>query len=398
MTTAQITADANRYDAVWGSFNPAPWRSANPSALVGRYYIPEEDNMLISGHDINWWLANHPDWILYACDSNGNPTKDYAYTPGDGFADVPLDMHNPAVVQYQQQQSLLPYAVANNYNALSIDEVIFRDIMEGGNPKLGQTVKTGEYGCGIYQGSTFVKRYTGPTDPQWTVDLLNWIKTLRTTLKTNPTYAPKNIALMVNHPVGSTTDPNENTLISNIDVVLDETGFSDYGNYQGQQYSRLFAATVQYMQWAQSHAVGIVIIDKFAADTYTVTPLQLEYSMATYAMGDQRGADLFVVGNNGPGYGYGAEQYYSQYATTLGSPCGPYYGGASYDPSNPAIYYRRYVRGMVVVNSGSLPQASETATLLNHTYKDIFGRAVTNPLTVNSNDAYVLTTTSNGCS
>jgi hypothetical protein len=73
------------------------------------------------------------------------------------------------------------------------------------------------------------------------------------------------------------------------------------------------------------------------------------------------------------------------------------YGGASYDVNNPQMYYRRFAGGLVVVNSGSLPRASETATLpANHTYTDIEGRAVTNPLTVNSNDSYVMTTT-NGC-
>jgi hypothetical protein len=52
---------------------------------------------------------------------------------------------------------------------------------------------------------------------------------------------------------------------------------------------------------------------------------------------------------------------------------------------------------MVVVNSGSLTRPSEIAHLpTNHVYQDVFGRVVTNPLIVNSADAYVMTTT-NGC-
>src|SRR5579862_500810 len=94
MSSSQISADASRYDMVWGSFNPGPWRSANSAALVGRYYIPEEDNSLLSGHTLAWWQQNHPDWMLYACTSSGTPTQDLAYVPGVGFNDVVLDIHN----------------------------------------------------------------------------------------------------------------------------------------------------------------------------------------------------------------------------------------------------------------------------------------------------------------
>lgn len=396
MSASEITADASRYDMVWASFDPAPWRSSNPQALVGRYYIPEEDNSLISGHTLSWWQANHPDWMLYACDSSGNPTNDLAYVPGVGFPDVVLDIHNPAVVDYQLKTSLLPYVVAHNYNAVSIDEVLFRNVLVGGNPKFGQTIKSGEYGCGIYQNGTFVKRYTGPTDPAWTGDMLNWVKTLRSIVKSDTAFSSYKIAVVVNHPIGSTSDPNELALIQNIDAILDESGFSDYGNYQLATASHVFLTTYNYMRWVQAHAVAIQIIDKFATEQ-TVTPDQLEYSIGTYLMGAGKGADLFVVGKNGAGYGYGAEQWHPEYATALGSECADMYGGASYDANNPQIYYRRYVRGLVVLNSGSLPRTSETATLPNHPYKDIEGRPVTNPLTVASNDAWVMTTTQDGC-
>ncbi|HUN29901.1 MAG TPA: hypothetical protein VMV65_08835, partial [Alphaproteobacteria bacterium] len=63
MSASQITSDAGRYDLVWGSFDPQPWRAANPQALVSRYYIIEEDNTLTSGHNLQWWQQNHPDWI-----------------------------------------------------------------------------------------------------------------------------------------------------------------------------------------------------------------------------------------------------------------------------------------------------------------------------------------------
>jgi len=139
--------------------------------------------------------------------------------------------------------------------------------------------------------------------------------------------------------------------------------------------------------------VATLIIDKFTQDKGTITSNHLEYAMATYLMGNEQGAALFASPNDG----YGLEQYHPEYSTAIGAPCGDYYGGATYDSANPQIYYRKFANALIVVNSGSLPRASEVAKLPSgHSYKDLEGRSVTNPLTVASNDAYVLLTTS-GC-
>lgn len=388
MSASQIEADAGRYDAVWGSFDPGPWRSSNPAALVSRYYIPEEDNELISGHDLQWWQQNHPDWILYACTANGTPTHDIAYTPGDGFPDVPLDLHNPSVVNYQIEQSLLPYVEANGYNAVAIDQLAFTDIMKGGNPELGQTETSGEYGCGIWNADgSFTTVYQSPSDPQWATDMLNWMAQLRSATSS------AGVAVMVNH-AGNPSDPNEQALMHDVDVVLDETGFSDYGNYVG--LSSYFMTMYRYMEWVQSQGIGFIDVDRYAFSNETSPSSdQIEYSIATYLMADEGDADLYVNADNGPGYGYGSEQYHQEYATPIGTPCDAMYGGSSYDASTPQLYYRRFSGGMVIVNAGS--SGAENAMLpANHEYVDIEGRPVSNPLTVNPADAYVLTTT-NGC-
>jgi hypothetical protein len=394
MSSSQIEADASRYDLVWASFPPSPqlWRQYDPQAPISRYYIPEEDNILISGHDLQWWEQNHPDWILYACESNGTPTHNFAYTPDDGFADVPLDIHNPSVVQYQLQ-TLIPYAQQNDYNAIALDEIIFEDVMEGGNPELGQTVQAGEYGCGIWNDNgTFTTVYSGPNDPTWTSDILNWVESAK------QAASAAGLSVIINHPPGDLDDPNEEALMQNVNATVDEAGFSDYGNYTNQDEAALFGATYRYMEWVQKQGVAIVDIDRFASDGPTITSDHLEYSIATYLMANEGNADLFALGGNGTGYGYGAEQYHPEYATQIGPPCSAMYGGPTYSTTSPQIYYRRFENGMVVVNSGSMPVPSEDATLpSDHVYQDIEGRPVTNPLVVDSNDAYVLTTNGNGC-
>ncbi|MEO9263004.1 MAG: hypothetical protein ABI282_02855 [Candidatus Baltobacteraceae bacterium] len=391
MPSSQIIADAYRYAAVWSSFNPLPWYQGNPRTQISRYYVPPEDSNLISGNNLAWWKANHPDWILYTCDTNNNPTTQIAYVPGIGFPDVPLDIHNPLVIQYQLQQSLIPYLIANHYEAAAFDQINFNNILVGGNPELGQSIIPGYYACGVYQNGTFVRRYASKSDPQYGVDMLNWLRTARSLLNAS------HLEIFVNHTVQSQSDPNEIALLSLVDMEMVEPGFSDYGFYQRQGNAGVFLVTVNWMKWLQSHNVAIGIIDKFDQGQTFVSPLELEYSIATYLMGEEQGAYLFTAPDNCTQpcttYGYGTEQWHQEYTASIGTPCKEMYGGATYDPRNPQIWYRRFSGGISVVNSGSLPIPSETATLpTNHTYVDLEGRAITNPLTVASNDAYVLLT------
>jgi hypothetical protein len=386
ITTAEIGGLPNHFGIIWGSFAPGPWRAADPAALVSRYYILAEDAENISRHTLAWWEANHPTWILYACTPGGAGTKELAYTPGSGFPDVPLDIHNPEVVSYQVE-SLANYAIAHDYNALAIDEVLLYNVLEGGNPNLGQHVISGYFGCGIWEGSTFVKRYSSKTDSRWATDVLNWIHTAHTILTTNATIAPHHLSLIINHPAAALS-ANEENLIANVNVVQNETGFTDYGNYTQAIHNGLFNATVNYMHYAQQHSVGLMTIQKFEQSS-ALTASQKEYAIGTYLMGSEQASDLDMTLST-----YSSQPLYSEYNTNIGAPCGEMTNGGS---TAPAIWMRRYANALVVVNSGSLPRTSEVAHLpTGHTYRDIEGRAVTNPLTVHSSDAYIMLTT-NGC-
>jgi hypothetical protein len=391
MTASQIEADAHRYGLVWGSGHPYAWDAGNPGALVSAYMVMENDPY-VSGHTLKWWQTNHPNWILYGCDSTGNPTHELAYAES-AMPDVPLDIHNPSVVNYQIRQVMGPYAIAHGFNALAIDQFDFYNFMEAGNPEFGEKVYSGYYACGIWNNGSFVRRYYGSKDPAWTSDSLAWMKSARSILKTDATLAPHHLSLVVNHPFGYVGNPNEQELIGSVDAIEDEVGFANYGYYQQEADAGLFKTTVDYMRAAQKAGVATLIIDKFTQDKNTITPGHLEYAIATYLMGNEQGAALFAS----PGNGYGDDQFHPEYSTDVGAPCGDYYGGPSYDPADPRIYYRKFASALIVVNSGSLPRTSEMAHLpRGHTYRDLEGRSVSNPLTVRSNDAYVLLTNS-GC-
>lgn len=404
LTTAQIDAEAPHYDSIWGSFSPRTWNGANPGMIVSRYYLPNEDQMLISGHDLSWWQSNHPDWILYGCDANGNPTHNLAWGT-TRFSDVPLDIHNPQVVDYQIRQSLGPYMIANGYNAVAIDNVDFINYLESPNPILGEgSAQPGWYGCGIWEGSTFVYRYGGPgisdhdvADPAFIADMLNWIATARHVFATDPTLAPYHFKIIVNHSFYGSPDANEQALLANVDAELDENGFTHYGKYILSGASSQFNHMVAWMEYLQQHHVAALVSDYFCLsgvspstgakctnDPSTLTAAQVDWALSTYSISNEGGADVYISPNSGS-----SPSYRNEYATALGAPCGAF-------TQNGSLYTRAFAGGFVVVN----PTNGTTQSLSlppGHTYHDIENRPVANPLTIMGPDGYVLLTT-NGCS
>lgn len=383
-------ANARRYNFIWGTVIPSAWRAGNPNIVAGLYYIMTDDNISYSGHDLAWWKANHPDWIMYGCDASGNPSSTLlAWDRGVGYPEVVLDIHNPAVVEYQLRQSAIPWAISHGYNALSIDQGVLNNPLQAGNPKLGQTVVPGYYGCGVWSHGTFIKRYTSKTDPAWAADVINWLNTAHQILAKDRLIALRNIALSLNHPGGLLSDPNELALINAVDIIIDEAAFIDYGKYKLAANAGLFSFTKDYALYVQEHGKGIVLIGRFVQST-PLTTAQLAYALGTYLTANLQGADMFITPNN-----YGYESYYTQEAAVLGVPCN---FAADTDSANPEIWYRRFTNGIVIVNSGSLPKSFETAyPPLGHLYRDLFtGITLASSLTVNSNEAVIATTT-NGC-
>lgn len=381
VTPSAAAADGSRYASVWGARPDIAktWLTSNAALQNAYYNALETDSSSTSwgaiGHTLSWWQSNHPDWVLYACTSTGSATTTPAYVPGL-TSNVPLDIHNPAVVQYQIQ-TMAAYAHAMGYHALAIDEATFWQADEG---------VSGGYGCGIYQNGSFVRRYTGTMDPNWASDVVAWVKQAHAILTTDPTISTYHLKLIVNHPEDSLT-ANETAFLANVDADLNENGYTTFGRYQTGS-ANTFLQTVNWTIYAQKHGVAILTDDNWG--TNTVGAAQLDYSVATYLMGNEQAEALYAS----PASGFGTEQWHSQYQAAVGAPCGEYYSAG--DSSNPSIYYRRFANAIVVINAGS-GSYSETAHLpTGHTYTDLFGRSVGSPLSIPSNNGYVLQT-SNGC-
>ncbi|MFN2449845.1 MAG: hypothetical protein ABR508_08670 [Candidatus Baltobacteraceae bacterium] len=381
ITQAAAAANGNRYSAVWGARNNigTAWLTSNPGLQTAYYNALETDESPTGwgaiGHTLTWWQSVHPDWVLYACTASGSVSANPAWVPG--LNNVPLDVHNPAVVDYQVRL-MANYAHQLGYHALAIDEATFWQSDAGAG--------SGSYGCGIHQNGSFVRRYTGVMDANWAADVVAWVKQAHALLTTDPVLAPYRLKLIVNHPA-TTLTTQEQAFLSNVDAVLNEDGFSFYGNYIKGSAS-YFTRAVNWATYAQQHGVAVLTNDNWGS--LNVGTPQIEWSVATYLMGNEQAESLFAANSKG----YGVENWHSQYTANTGAPCGEYYSAR--DSSNPSIYYRRFANALVVVNGGSGSNSEVAHLPTGHVYTDLFGRAVSNPLTIGSNDGYVLMT-SNGC-
>ncbi len=370
ISSSQKMADGPRYDLVWGSWGPSPWYVNHPSLVASKYVIFMQD---AGGQN----FTSHPDWILYNCIPNGTsmptPTHIPAYMQAGAYGKAtPVDIHNPAVIS-DSVHRFASAAIGNGYNALAVDQVLFTNIM-GGN------AGAGSFGCGVWQGSTFVYRYTSKNDPRWALDVVNWVKTAKGIITTDPSIAPHRLKMVINHPLGSISDSREQQLLANTDMALNELGFTDYGTYT--RLPTFFIRTLSYATYEQAHGVTAMFIDKFF-QAGPLTPIQREWAIGTYLMANNGNALLYATyGGSGTG-GYNTEHYYPEYGINMGMPCGAVSGG-------PQMYERSFANGLVVVNADT---AIHSAILpVRHQYTDIEGRAVTNPLTVPPTDTFVLTT------
>src|SRR5207249_2151743 len=112
-----------------------------------------------------WWQANHPDWVEYQCDKTT-----VAYIT-DGSGAVPLDITNPAVLQYLEQTYYGPalagtyYKYPGKYDGMAFDNAT----LTNGGGWSGMR-------CGHYDTSgNWIQQYSGTQDdPAWRSSVITW--------------------------------------------------------------------------------------------------------------------------------------------------------------------------------------------------------------------------------
>jgi len=387
ITIGQGIADGSRYASVWGVRTPSmavAWHTNNVN-LNALIYTPFDTDATGSGlnEPTSWWLANHPDWILYECDRST-----IAYV--GGLSGVPLDISNPAVIKYQM--SLLGgFAEANGYNGVAAD-IVSLDNNTG-------HVDSGHGGCGVWQANhtVWVQKFSGAkSDPAWATAAIGWVTSAHAALHNPRTYS-RPLALAINTAVngyvapvnGVGGDPGERAIIGNADIVLNESGFADWGGYVSDHG---LVNAVGWMEYAQSLGEGTLVADDWNRQHQPPTIPQLDYSIATYLMGKEQAAALYVGSNSM----YGKENYYPQYHAAVGTACAPMYGGPSDPPfTGEDVFFRKYSGALAVVNVSA--KKTYVVKLPKSSYTSIEGGQVKSPLSILPDTGYVLLTT-NGCS
>ncbi len=356
------TPIARYYDFVWGATpgKVAAFRAGNPNAFLS-YYIPfHRDNGTFANpdlgkqHDLNYWQSTHPDWVLYKCDRT-TPALEY------GDPNIPLDFTNPDVVQWQVQTYAQP-ASTNGYDAIAADNLNLENLFGA---------------CGFYKNGQWVQRYTGETiDKQWQNDILAWVTAMQTALHA----LPHPLALIPNLSAGpvSLGDPVIAQIVTHVDGILDEGGFTNYGN--GDLTGSDWLHEIQFIRnvQLQQHKPYYVSNEFKSA---TLSRDEIQWALASYLMSKEHYSSVYITNNTNGTQNYGADRRYSEYEAKIGNPNSEMYFSQN-------VYWRDYSNGLVVVN----PSATNTYTVKTSasTYADLYGNHVNQTFSLPPHSGMVL--------
>ena len=331
-------AIAKYYDFVWGA-NPsraAAFRSGNPNIMLSFYFSFFRDSGTFTDqeatHSLAYWKQVHPDWILYQCDRQ---TPAYE----DGLSNVPFDITDPAVLSWQVQTYAQP-ASEQGYDAIGADNVNLQNIIGA---------------CGYYKSGQWVQRYTGEVDdPQWRADVISWLSAMQQALH----HLAHPLALIPNLGFGNSpsSDPQVQQVLSHIDGVLDESGFTQYGH--GYLTGNDWVRAINFIESVQQQRKAYYSVNAFPA----VGQSEIQWALASYLMAKEHSSVLTITTIQG----YGSDQRYSEYGASIGNPLAQMYQGQH-------IYWRDYSHGLSLVNPS--PTETYTVTLPGEKhYVDLYGK------------------------
>jgi hypothetical protein len=267
---------------------------------------------------------------------------------------MPLDFTNPAVINWQLQTYAVP-ASQNGYDAIAADNV--------------DLVNT--YGaCGIYHNGQWVQLFNGKQDdPKWRNAVLNWLTQMQSALHqlAHPLYLIPNLAL---GPISS-SDPFAQQVVSHVDGISDEAGFTHYGD--GYITDTLWLQKVRFAVNTQQQHKPYFIIDEVPKTNNT----EMQWSLGTYLLSNEGSATLFIsLPQN-----YGSDTRYPQYNIPIGNPTDEMYKAQN-------VYWRDYTGGLVAVNPSS--ENSYTVTTSSSHYLDINEHSVSRTFNLPPHSAMIL--------
>jgi Hypothetical glycosyl hydrolase family 15 len=351
---ADPATSAKHYDFVWGAEmkNVTAFRSPNPGIFLTYYisFLRDTGTFGDKGaiHSLMYWKTTHPDWVLYQCD---RVTPAYEF----GDPDVPLNFADPEVLAWQVQTYARP-ASQNGYDGIAADNVNLQNSFGA---------------CGIYVHGKWVQLYTGqPDDPTWRNNVLTWLTRMHQALH----HLQHPLDLIPNLSTGnlSPNDPIMQQVVNQVDGVLNEGGFSQYGD--GYLTGSDWIQAIQFMESLQAQNKAYYLINQF----HSIGHAEIEWAVASYLMGKEHSTAMFISTVQG----YGGDFWDTIFDAPIGHPTGPMYQVQH-------VYARDYSNGLILVNPSAT--ASYSVTLdTGDKFHDLYGLPVSGTVMMPPHSGMVL--------
>jgi hypothetical protein len=330
-----------RRDFMWASFGapvPGVWSTS---------YMPQ-DMDLDRSHDVAWYRANHPTWLVYRCD--GAPTSEY-----DG-RHVSVDTTNPEVREALFKQGVVDVLAKRSYHSIGVDN-------------LDNTNSFHE--CGVLRNGVLQEFYSGQrVDPSFAEREAEWMAWLAVRVHA------RGLALTGNLSYNGNDRASYLKILRNLDVVLDETGF--------ERKCRPLEVDAQWLDRITffrdvAKAKPLVVIEQVCPTLAEITPATITWSLANYLLIKQDRTYLALTPEVEP---YGALYDFPELYLKLGSPLGPM-------AERHGVYFRQFQRVLALVNPSTRSEA--TFDVAGTGWRDeATGAAESGPVTLDAATAMVL--------
>jgi hypothetical protein len=294
---AVVTAAAPRYDFGWNTRQYNAIIAGNPQFIFGQYASGTQNNW--PSHTLAWYQANHPDWILYACDRT-TPITEYDY------AAVIPDFTNPAVID-DQWAYLVSIGAGSTLPAVAMDNFAFDN--SHANPSgTGYT-----HACGVWQGGVWVQKFLGlgsyasVEDPPYTDGMIAYAAEMRRRMQASTT---KTLLIVNNDPKVVTGDAARSAaLIAAVDGILMEGGPFNAGQLSDPR--ELWLRQIRFIELMQQTPGKAYYTLEIPDTVGTASQPFLQFALASYYLAKGHATGLNIpVNSGGGGYDPGTLGWY----------------------------------------------------------------------------------------
>jgi hypothetical protein len=351
-----VDAEIGVVDVVWGAGAPVPRGIFNQSYTT---FEREDAYGPNAFHTRAWWLAHHPNWIEYLCDRTT-----IAYEFGDRQS-MPLDIANPAVLEYQRASAVDP-ALKAGYQGMAFDNL---------------ELSNGPLRCGHYSSNgTWVRQYSGRYhDPAYARDVIAWA---RSTFAYVHAFSPKaTMAINFSYDFGYSFARNLD-LMTQTDMDLDERGFTNWGSKPNVPTQAQWNAVTGAIDALQARRSCYMENGEEPGLSARISQAERLWVVGNYLLTRDACTYVWMSGFTASGaQDYGRIILFPEYALKVGAPL----GGRTRVARG---WERAYQNGLVVVNPSDAP----IRVPLSRPYVDENGTAYSGSMTMSASSAQILLT------